>query len=94
MRFILNLRLNSSFITSSPVQIGVICLLQRRPANLHTRMYIAQPCQNIAAQTHKVLLDFSLTVKAATLIFISGRGSAIPSAKEGISGLIYNLVKS
>ena len=29
---------------------------------------------------HLVLLDFSLTVKAATLIFISGRGSAISSA--------------
>ena len=28
-----------------------------------------------------LLLDFSLTVKAATLIFISGRGSAISSAK-------------
>ena len=32
--------------------------------------------------------------KAATLIFISGRGSAISSAKEGESGFIYNLVKS
>ena len=41
-----------------------------------------------------VLLDFSLTVKAATLIFISGRGSAISSTKEGKSGFIYNLVKS
>ena len=41
-----------------------------------------------------VLLDFSLTVKAATLIFISGCDSAISSAKEGKSGLIYNLVKS
>ena len=30
-----------------------------------------------------VLLDFSLTVKAATLIFISGCGSTISSAKEG-----------
>ena len=40
------------------------------------------------------LLDFSLTVKAATLIFISGCGSAISSAKEGKSGFIYNLVKS
>ena len=39
-----------------------------------------------------VLLDFSLTVKAATLIFISGCGSAISSAKEGNSGFIYNLV--
>ena len=41
-----------------------------------------------------VLIDFSLTVKAATLIFISGLGSAISSAKEGKLGFIYNLVKS
>ena len=41
-----------------------------------------------------VLLDFSLTVKAATLIFIFWRGSAISSAKEGESGFIYNLVQS
>ena len=40
-----------------------------------------------------VLLDFSLTVKAATLIFISGSGSAISSAKEGKSGFIINLAK-
>ena len=40
-----------------------------------------------------ILLDFTLTVKAATLIFISGCGSAITSAKEGKSGSIYNLVK-
>ena len=30
----------------------------------------------------------------ATLIFISGRGSAIPSVKQGKSGSIYNLVKN
>ena len=41
-----------------------------------------------------ILTDFSLTVKAATLIFISGRGSAISSAKQGNSGFIYYLVKS
>ena len=41
----------------------------------------------------QLLLDFSLTVKEATLIFISGRGSAISSAKQGKSGFIYNLVK-
>ena len=41
-----------------------------------------------------VLIDFLLTVKAATLIFISGRGSAISSAKQGKSGSIYNLVKN
>ena len=36
-----------------------------------------------------ILLDFSLTVKAATFIFISGRGSAISSAKEGNSVFLY-----
>ena len=41
-----------------------------------------------------ILIDFSLTVKVTTLILISGRGSAISSAKEGKSGFIYNLVKS
>ena len=41
-----------------------------------------------------ILLHFSLTVKAATLIFISGCASAISSAKEGKSGSIYNLVNS
>ena len=35
-----------------------------------------------------VLIDFSLTVKAATLIFISGRGLAITSAKQGKSDSI------
>ena len=35
-----------------------------------------------------------LTVKAAVLIFICGRGSAITSAKEGKSGSIYNLMNS
>ena len=39
------------------------------------------------------LLDFSLTVKPATLIFLSGCGFAISSAKEGKSVFIY-LVKS
>ena len=43
---------------------------------------------------YSILLDFSLTVKAATSIFISGCGSAISSAKEEKSGFIYNLVKS
>ena len=44
--------------------------------------------------TAHILIDFSLTVKAATLIFISGRGSAILSAKQGKSGSINNLVKN
>ena len=44
--------------------------------------------------SHCVLIDFSLTVKAVILIFISGRSSAISSAKQGKSGSIYNLVKN
>ena len=49
---------------------------------------------SIGKDCSSVLLVFSLTVKAAALIFISGRGSAISSANEGKSGFIYNLVKS
>ena len=43
---------------------------------------------------YTISIDFSLTVKAVTLIFISGRGLAISSAKQGKSGSIYNLVKN
>ena len=37
---------------------------------------------SVASDNYTVLYDFSLTVKVATLIFISGRSSDIPSAKE------------
>ena len=37
-----------------------------------------------------VLIDFPLTVKAATLIFIAGCASAISPTKEGKSCFIYN----
>ena len=49
---------------------------------------------SIWGNNSRVLLDFSLTAKAVTLIFIPGCGSAIPSAKKRKSGFIYNLVKS
>ena len=42
----------------------------------------------ISMELHFVLLYFLLTVKAATLIFISGCGWAISSAKQGKSGSI------
>ena len=48
----------------------------------------------VASRCLLILIDFSLTVKAATLIFISGRGSAISYGKEGKSGFIHNFVKS
>ena len=60
--------------------------VQARVLDMHLQYCIH--CQLIG-----VLLDFSLTVKAATLIFISGCGSAISSAKEGNSGFIYNLLR-
>ena len=41
-----------------------------------------------------ILIDFSLTEKAATLIFIFGRGPAVSSAKQGKSGSLYNLAKN
>ena len=41
----------------------------------------------------EILIDISLTLKAAALIFISGCNLAISSANEGKSGFIYNLVK-
>ena len=40
------------------------------------------------------LIDFLLTVKAATKLFISGLGSAVSFNKEGESGFVNNLVKS
>ena len=39
-----------------------------------------------AKNDFSVLIDFLLTLKAATLIFISGRGLSISFAKEGKSG--------
>ena len=51
-------------------------------------------CFNPCDAEYVVLLDFSLTVKAATSMLISGCGSAISFAKQGKSGFIYNLVKS
>ena len=49
--------------------------------------YTISRCSTVA------LIDFSLTVKVATLIFISGRGSAISSAKQGKSGSIILFVR-
>ena len=43
--------------------------------------------------TIKNVVEFLLTVKVATLIFISGCGSAISSAKQAKSCSLYNLVK-
>ena len=37
-----------------------------------------------------ILIDFTLSVQAATLIFISGRGLAILTANEGKLDFIYD----
>ena len=47
-----------------------------------------QASTEMSTSHYYILIDFSLTVKATTLIFISGRGSTISSAKEGKSGFI------
>ena len=55
-----------------------------------TFIYFLTLCMPTAeALAYSVLIDFSLIVKAATLIFISRRGSAISTAKQGKSGSIY-----
>ena len=49
----------------------------------------------VAPLTHPIQYNFLLSVKAVTLVFIlSGRDSAISSAKHGESGSIFNLVKN
>ena len=65
-------------------------------SNSTRNMFLLKYLKNVYldASYLEVLLDFSLTVKVATLKFISGRYSAISSAKEGKSGFICNLVKS
>ena len=64
--------------------------------SLHLQTDIDKFAKSCAQQVRLslILIAFSLTVKAATVIFISGRGSAISSAKQGKSGSVYNLVKN
>ena len=51
---------------------------------------IIHPLKLVLYTNKNVLVDFSLTVKAATLIFVFWRDSAISSAKQGKSGSIRN----
>ena len=58
---------------------------------LRDKRQAAENCSNFSPLSHVLhVLDFSLTVKAATLILIYERGSAtcISSAKQGRSGYI------
>ena len=64
---------------------------QELPRDINHKSAVLSHCSRYILP---VLIDFSLTVKAANLIFISRRGSAISSAKQGKSGSIYNLVKN
>ena len=57
----------------------VIC---RQNSWLYGVYRVAKAYSQKVADLPKLLLDFSLTVKAATLIFISGRCSAISSASR------------
>ena len=53
---------------------------------------IARKLAKFTAIKILIIIDFSLTVKAATLMLLSGHGSTISSAKRGNSGSTYNLV--
>ena len=72
------------------------CLIESTVASPYFKLHRARFQFDMLVVSFKreeyVLLDFSLTVKAATLILISGCGRAISSAKEGKSDFIYNLV--
>ena len=71
-----------------------LCLKQVLVSHIHASHLRVWQTPSKVMLKHMVLIDVSLTVKAATLIFISGRGSAISSAKQGKSGSIYYLVKN
>ena len=78
------------------VTVNVLWLFLTVPWDGLQCVIVGFPDQTHLLLNEQVLKEFLLSVKAATLIhvFLSGRGSAIPSAKEGKTGLIYNLVKS
>ena len=80
-----NMAIGHRFVT-----IGVADFCEKN----HHMQQLVHCCVRCHNQVYIVFLDFSLTVKAATLIIISGCGSAISTAKEGKSGFICNLVKS
>ena len=86
------IRINSSHKHTHKHNPTIRCTLRNDKFLARSCSNQTTPLQRLAGMV-KLLIDFSLTVKAATLIFISGRGSAILSAKEGKSGSIYNMVK-
>ena len=80
---------------SSPFIFGPRPLLHANNKIIKCYKRVINNMNNIMRQPAcLILLDFSLTVKVTTLIFISGGGSAISSSKYGKSGFVYNLVKS
>ena len=64
-------------IVSVAEETGLNRALLKTPEQVLSRQ------DNFCTRWIKILIDVSLTVKAVTLIFISGRGSAFSSAKEG-----------
>ena len=80
-----------SDLRSSPTQFNVLVSWNRKDDQ---RQINDRQCGIDEVYDKYKVLIVSLTVKAVTLIFISGRGSAISSAKHGKSGSFYNLVKN
>ena len=85
----------SKIAKSSPPYRHNIAARKKQPApSLVLCVTIGTSEKHKVLHIRRVLIDFSLTVKAETLIIISGRGSAISSTKQGKSGCIYTLVNN
>ena len=61
---------------------------------LHFIKYLHYVQQCKKCMKSKGIIELFAHCKGGNLMFISGRGWAISTAKEGISGSTYNLVKS
>ena len=64
--------------------------IRAKHALANPRIFAGSP-EHRCSTMRQVLIDFTLTVKATTLIFISWHGSAISSTKQGKSGSINKL---
>ena len=75
------------------VPLNVLCSVCTDGRDILSMIVKRRLKRTVMFHCEMVIIDFSLTVKAATLIFISGRSLAISSDKQGKSGSIHNLVK-
>ena len=88
------IRIHNGFETDLETPLSILWLIPSSPLallGLRTSivcfLFLVQ-CKLFEIKSYKLLLHFSLSVKAVTLIFISGRDLAISSTHEGKTGNI------